>query len=177
MVSLQAEGSFWYHFTPNYPPSNQYISVDEPSESSYPSIMITASEGDLEVESFINNVISNSFTRLYLSYEKRFSHKDRYTLFIPIDSDQFNQVEELISNKNFSFRDRELRALGKIMKEEILLDSMCGFHIHPFQLKGRQTTIDTLFQPNSFFIDFYGNMRGKSIKWYKEFNHATLFFY
>lgn len=177
MVSLQAEGSFWYHYTPNYPPPNEYISVDQPSESSYPSIMITQSEGDLEVESFLKNVIPNSFTRLYLSYPKRFSYKDHYTLFIPIDSYQLDQVEELLFNKGFSFRDRELRALGETMKEEILLDTMCPFHIHPFQLQGRQTTIDTLFQSNSFLVDFYGNMRGKRIQWYKEFKHATLFFY
>lgn len=177
MVSLQAEGSFWYHSTPHYPPSNEYISVEEPSSSSYPSIMITSSNEDPEVEVFLKHVLSNSFIRLYLSYPKRFSEKDHYTLFIPMVSDQMDQSEELLLNNGFSFRDREQRALGNTMKEELLLDAMCPFQIHPFQLKGRQTTIDTLLQPHSFLIDFYGNMRGKKITWYKEFPHATLFFY
>jgi hypothetical protein len=175
MVSLQAESNYWFHYEPTYLSSNEY--VGPPSIPSYPSIMITESNGDPIVENALLKHAPNSFTQAYISYPKRFSSSDRYTLFIPLQSPHMDSVFDLIHTPGFSFKDRELRVLGKSELEELLLKSMCPFRIHPFQLQGRHTSINTLFQPNTFYIDRYGTINNTHhIVSYIEFPHATLFF-
>ncbi len=178
MVSLQAESSFWLHYEPEYPSSDDYISVDKPSVSSYPFSMIQNSTGDLTVENIMLTYAPNSFTHAYISYPKRFSDTDHYTLFVPLQSKHMDTALDMINTPGFSFKTKERRAYGQTQMEELLLQSMCPFRIHPFQLIGRQTSIDTLFQPNTFYIDIYGNINKTSrhIVSYIEFPHATIFF-
>lgn len=177
MVSLQAESSFWFHYEPDYPSSDDYISVDKPSVSSYPSYMIKNSTGDFIVENTLLTYAPNSFTRAYISYPKRFSDTDHYTLFVPLQSPHMDNAIDMINTPGFSFTSKERRVYGQSQMEELLLQSMCPFRIHPFQLRGRQTSVDTFFQPNTFFIDIYGNInKTHRIMSYIEFPHATIFF-
>lgn len=178
MVSLQAESNYWFHYEPTYPPSNEYISVDKPNYPSYPSIMIHDSIGDDNVEKALLYYAPNSFTREYCSYKKRFSNINTYTLFVPIASPDMDIAIDMIETKGFSTENKARREKGILLREQLLLHSMCPYKILPYQIQGRETTIDCLLQPNAFYIDKYGTINHTyTITKYIDFPNATLFFY
>lgn len=178
MVSLQTESNYWFHYEPTYPPSDQYISVDRPNDPSYPSIMIYDSIGDDNVEKALLYYAPNSFTREYCSYTKRFSNTDTYTLFVPLSSPDMDIATDMIETKGFSTENKERREKGSVIREQLLRQAMCPYKILPYQIQGRETTIDCLLQPNTFYIDKYGTMNHTyTITKYIECSNATLFFY
>ena len=184
MVSLQAEGNFWFHYDEELPSDNDYVSAYLPNQqSSYPFLMVQDSIGDPPVEEIIRLHADPSFYESYLSYPKRFSKNDSYSLFVPLaqensDESEFKVAISLEKKDGYSFQDREIRTFGKIISETQLKQSMCSVRIQPFQLQDKHTSISTLYKDHSFLIDPNGVFDGnKQIVSYKIFPHATLFFY
>lgn len=184
MVSLQAEGNYWFHYEDykedhDNPSINQYVpAYSTLGYSPYEdSLMINESIGDSVIEEEIRKHVQNGHVAAYLAYPKRFSSSDRYSLFIPLESPLMDEAIVLSQTKGYAHDDYEKRAQGQLLVETLLKASMVPFLIHPFQLQDRQVTVDT--NGPTFYIGQLGYINQNPdvyIKSYQEFPNATVYY-
>ena len=124
MVSLQAEGNYWYHF-PNEPHVNL---SDHVNYVNYPK-----QDQPLPLDIAFPD---NSFTWAYKSYAKRFKTDEPCTLFVPRTSPQMDRLLDALQHYTSPSHTDKLMRLHVQSEIEILLQMhMCRYMYLPTQLR------------------------------------------
>ena len=136
MVSLQAEGNYWYHFPED--PVIAYGSGSGSGNVNYQTYQ-TYSTPPLTLPVHINssfNAISNSFTLAYSSYTKRFTSDSYCTLFVPLTSPHMDQLLDALQTYNSpDSTDTLMRVHIQSEIEGLLQTHMCRYMYLPTQLR------------------------------------------
>ena len=172
MVSLQQDIFPWFDYEPYMNP----FYTERTDTTNYSSYLDMPTQDRYNPDPILERWNEIDFVRVYENYLKSFTNKDRYTLFIPVQSSLMNLIRSFPDGKSAQEQWDRVRIQSEL--EQALRRHMIAYRIEPSAIKQQDTILETVLGDH-MSIDSSGRIDNdptNRITHYVIYPHATLFF-